>query len=409
MTCGLLVPLSLAAGEWPQFRGPGGQGHAETQSMPLSFGKTENVRWATDLPGTGWSSPVVLEGQVWMTTAVDNGKSLRVLGVDLETGKLLHNVEVFAPQIPVPINPTNSFASPTPVVEPGRVYVSFGAMGMACLSTQTGEVLWRNEELKIDHMEGPGSSPILFENLVILNCDGMDQQYVVALDTETGKPVWKTDRSAPFRDNPDHRKAYSTPLVIDVGGELQLVSIGADQVQGYDPRTGRELWQVRFRGFSCVPRPLYDGGLLYSVVDYGRPELLALRTGGRGDVTESHIAWKFNRQVPASPSPILVDGRIYMTSNKGVVSCIDGTTGDTVWQERLGGNYSASPVYAAGRLYFASQEGKIAVFEPGSEFRLLAENDLDEKIMASPAVVDGSLIVRTATKLYRFEGAKSTE
>jgi len=389
--------------DWRQFRGPDGQGEARADDLPLTWSETENVAWKTPVPGKGWSSPVVLNGQVWMTTALDGGKSLRAVCLDFDGGQILHNVEVFAPDNPVPINDKNSHASPTPVIEPGRVYVHFGAMGTACLSTKDGSIVWRTTNLVIDHKEGPGSSPILFEDLLIVNCDGQDQQYVTALDKRTGKPVWRTDRSAPFREKPDFRKAYSTPVVIEVNGERQLLSTGADQVQAYDVRTGRERWRVRYHGFSNVPVPLIDDGIVYLCTGYTAPELWAIRTDGEGDVTNTHVLWRFKRQVSANPSPVLVDGRIYLAGDRGVATCVDARSGELVWQERLGDNYTASPLYADGRIYFASEGGKVTVIEPGDRFRVVASNQLEGRIMASPAAVGRSLIVRTEQAVYRLQ------
>lgn len=401
--------LAASAATWPEFRGPTGQGHSDARRVPLEWSETKNVVWKTPIPGTGWSSPVVWGRQVWMTTALGEGRSLRAVGVDLDSGRVVHDVEVFTPREPAPINPKNSHASPTPAIESGRVYVHFGTMGTACLETESGRILWKNNELILDHKEGPGSSPILFEDLLIVNCDGMDVQYVVALKKDTGAVAWKTNRSAPLRDNPDFRKAYSTPLVIQVGGRPQLVSVGADQVNAYDPRTGEELWQVRVRGFSTVARPLFADGVIYVCSDYARPELWAIRADGRGNVTDTHVLWRFARQVPASPSPILVGGRIYMASNGGVATCLEARSGEQLWQERLGGNFSASPIHAGGYLYFANEEGLVTVVKPGDEFQVAASNQLDGRFLASPAVAGAALLLRTDTHLYRVEQRAAAE
>ena len=391
---------ALADADWRQFRGPNGQGRAETRGLPLTWSETENIAWKSPIPGKGWSSPVVLGNDIWITTALDGGKSLRAVCVDLDSGAMRHNVEVFTPTEPVSINEKNSHASPSPVIEPGRVYVHFGAMGTACLDAGSGRVLWRNHELVIDHKEGPGSSPILFEDLLIVNCDGQDKQYVVALDKRSGEIVWKTNRSAPFREQADFRKAYSTPIVIQVDGRRQLISAGADQVQSYDPRTGRELWRVRYQGFSNVPVPLFEDGMVYLCTGYTAPELWAIRANGTGDVTETHVVWKFKRQVPSNPSPVLWEGRIYLAGDRGVATCVDAKTGALVWQERLGDNYTASPICAENRIYFASEGGKVTVVEPGAKFRVLASNLLDGRMMATAAVAGNSLIFRTADHLY---------
>lgn len=400
--CAILCCQIAVAGDWPQFRGPTGQGIATDKGLPEEFGEEQNLLWKTEVPGRGWSSPVVMAGQVWMTSARDDGKSLRAVCVDLRKGSIVHDVEVFTPNDPLEVNAKNSHASPTPVLAPGRVYVHFGAMGTACLDSKTGRILWKTEELKIDHKEGPGSSPVLVDDLLVVNCDGRDLQYVAALDTRTGKLKWKTNRSAPLRNNIEFKKAYCTPLLVESNGRRQLVSPGADQVQGYDPVTGEELWRVRYIGFSNVPRPIFLDGTLFVVTGYMKPELWAIRPDGEGDVTKTHVLWTFTRQVPANPSVLGADGLIYSVSDLGVLVCLDALSGKPVWQERLGGNYWASPVLADGRLYFSSENGTITVLRAGRSFEKLAETKLDGSIFASPAVVDSTLLVRTDKALYRF-------
>lgn len=405
MLAALLVLAGASAGvagDWPQFRGPTGQGLSTEKGVPVEFGEDQNLLWKSPLPGRGWSSPVVLAGQVWLTAAENDGKSLRALCVDLKTGALVHNVEVFTPAEPLEVNAKNSHASPTPVLEPGRVYVHFGAMGTACLDTKTGDVLWKTEELKIDHKEGPGSSPILVDDLLVVHCDGRDLQYVAALDTRTGKLRWKTPRSAPTRDNIEFKKAYCTPLLVESNGRRQLVSPGPDQVQGYDPVTGEELWRIRYVGFSNVPRPVFMDGTLFISTGYMKPELWAIRPDGDGDVTRTHVLWTYTKQVPANPSPLAYDGLIYTVSDQGVLMCLDASTGKPVWQERLGGNFWASPVLAEGRLYFCGEDGAVSVVRAGRTFEREAKTKLDGSIFASPALVDATLLIRTDKALYRF-------
>jgi len=405
----LAGPVSkIVAADWTQFRGPGGQGHATATGLPVHFGEKQNVTWKTPIPGRGWSSPVILGNQIWMTTATQQGHSLRAVCVDRSSGRLLHNVEVFHPANPVSINARNSHASPTPVIEKGRVYVCFGRMGTACLSTRTGKVLWRNTELQLVHKEGPGSSPILFGNRLILDCDGKDVQYVVALDTQTGRIAWKTNRSAPLRTNLEFRKAYATPLVITAGGRPQVICPGPDQVNAYNPQTGRELWRVRYIGFSNVPRPLYADGVVYICTGYFRPSMLAIRIDGQGDVTDSRLLWRYRRSVPLVPSPILVSGRIYMVSDGGVATCLNARTGKQHWQRRLGGRYAASLIEAAGHIYFSADDGRVIVISATQKYRQLAVNRLDGRLMASPAVVGNALILRTDTHLYRIESPGRT-
>lgn len=402
----LLVCVTMTSGgdRWPQFRGPTGQGHADDVGLPLVWGEGTNIAWKTRLEGRGWSSPVIADGRIWMTTADEQGHSLRAVCVDQQTGSLLHNVEVFRLAQPESINPKNSYASPTAVLDDeGRVYVYFGTWGAACLQADSGAVVWRNRELRLEHKEGPGSSPILWGELLIFHCDGLDVQFVAALDRRSGRLVWKRDRLGAKDPNPDFRKAYSTPLVIEAAGREEMISVGADHTTAYDPATGEELWVVDYKGFSNVARPVHANGLVYISTSFARPALWAVRPGGRGNVTATHVAWKTDRQVSASASPLVVGERLYMVSNRGVATCRDAQTGREVWVERLGGNYSASPVYADGRIHFFSEEGKTTVIAAADRFEPLAENQLEGVIMASPAVARRALFLRTDTHLYRIE------
>jgi outer membrane protein assembly factor BamB len=392
-----------AADDWPQFRGPDGQGHAEAAGLPTKFSETEHVAWKTAVPGQGWSSPVIQGNEIWITTALDEGHDLRAICVDRQTGEIVHDVNVFQVARPPKVHATNGWASPTPIIEKGRVYVHFGTCGTACLETKTAKVLWRNDDLKLDHEVGPGSSPALFGNLLVLNCDGFDVRYVAALDMQAGKLAWKTDRSGVIDKEGTYKKAFSTPLVINVDGGWQAISPGAERVVSYDPLTGRELWFVRYDGFSNVPRPVYAHGLVYVCTGYSPPKLLAIRPDGQGDVTANHVAWEYTRQVPAKPSPLVVGDELYMVTESGVATCLDARTGEEVWSERLDGKISASPIFADGKMYFASEEGQVTVIRPGTQFEPLAVNQLDGRFMASPAVAGKALFLRTDTHLYRVE------
>lgn len=400
----LSANLASAGENWPQFRGPDGNGHADAAGVPLKWSETENVTWKTSIHGRGWSSPVVWEDQVWLTTASEDGKQALAVCLDRQTGKIVHDVKVLDVAEPEKIAKVNSYASPTPVIEAGRVYVHFGTYGTACLDTQTGNVLWTRRDLNCDHHMGPGSSPILFGKLLIFHADGSDVQYVVALDKTTGKTVWKTDRSVDYSGvHRFCRKAFCTPTVIQFDGRLQMISPCSKAIMAYDPNSGEELWRIRHGGWSIVPRPLFGHGLVYVVMDYDHPELWAIRPGGRGQTTDDHVAWRIRTGMPSTPSLLLIGELLYMVNDDGVASCVEAKTGQLVWKQRIGGNYSASPVHAAGRIYFFSQDSVTTVIRPGRRCEILAVNKLDEQQMASAAVSGKALFIRTKTDLYRIE------
>jgi outer membrane protein assembly factor BamB len=400
---GLLFRVS-ASENWPEFRGPSGEGTSDATGLPLTWSETEHVRWKTAIPGEGWSSPVIERNHVWMQTALDEGKSLRAVCVDAESGRILHDVEVFYIANPERKHAFNSFASPTPAIENGRVYISYGMYGVACIEAATGKILWKNTELKHDHdKNGPGSSPILYKNLIILNCDGTELRFVAAIDKKTGRTAWKTDRSNVINKAGEFKKAYQTPLIIRVHGRDQLVSMGAFRVSGYEPLTGKEIWWVDIPGFSNVPRPVFGQGLVYISTGFGKPELWAIRPDGYGDVTKTHVAWKVMKQAPAKPSPLLVGEQFYMISDNGIATCLDAKSGKEIWAERIPGAYSASPIYADGRIFALNEQGQTIVLQPGPKFQVVATNALENGFMSSPAVAGKAFYLRTKTHLYRIE------
>ena len=392
-----LIAFTVHAEDWPEFRGPTGQGHSAERGLPLEWSESRNVIWKTPVPGLGWSTPVVAGGRVWVTTAVrERGSaSLRVLAFDVQTGVPIINVEAFRLGNAALTNAKNSHASPTPVIDGDRIYVHFGADGTAALTT-SGEIVWKARFPYVTQ-HGNGGSPVVFDDLLIFSCDGWDAAFVIALDKRTGKVRWKTQRRSPSD------QAYTTPLVIRVGERDQVVSIGAYRAAAYDPRSGKEIWRVAYAdGFSNVPRPVYGHGLVYIATGFQQPSLLAVRADGTGDITKTHTAWTLQRGAPLTPSPLLVGDELFVVSDIGVASALDAKTGASHWVRRIGGNYSASPVFADGRIYFLSEEGLATVIAPGTEFRVLARNQLDAATLASMAISDSSIFIRSNTHLYRL-------
>jgi outer membrane protein assembly factor BamB len=418
-----------AAEDWPQFRGPSGDGHSTAANLPATWSETENIVWKTPVEGKGWSSPVLADGVVWLTSAVvtpvDEATrekirreklannpvanqmdivgpvKLFVVGIDVATGKQVDRIELFDVAEPDPIHSLNSYASPSPIVRDGKLFCHFGKFGTACVDLASRKIVWKRN-LVIDHSVGPGSSPVLWEDKLIIPCDGTDEQYVIALNAATGEAAWKAQRPPLEGSKGDMHKAFSTPLVVTQNGKTQVIAPGAQWFVAYDPVSGDELWRFRHgSGFSNVPRPVVRGDVAYLCTGFMVPELCAVRTSGEQDVTDSHLAWRHKRQVPSMTSPIVVGDEVYFVSDQGVLSCLDASSGELLWQKRLTGNFSASPLFADGKLYFCSREGATTVLRPGKEYNELAINQLDGQLMASPAAIDGALLLRSDTHLYR--------
>jgi outer membrane protein assembly factor BamB len=401
----VLLPTVVAAEEnWPQFRGPHGDGHTDATGLAVHWGETENVLWKTPIHGKGWSSPVVWGDQVWLATARPDGKELYGVCVDRHSGRVVHDLLIFTSEKPAFCHPFNSYASPTPVIEEGRVYLHFGSAGTACVDTASGKTLWTRRDFPCDHWRGPGSSPVLFRDLLILTFDGYDHEYLVALDKRTGATVWRKDRNIAYgTDNGDVKKAYATPTIIEVAGKPQLVSPSAGATMAYDPSTGAEIWRVHHGGMNVAQPPLFGNGLLYLCTGDGGFRLYALRPDGHGDVTESHVVWKHSKNVPSRCGPLLVGDLLFFNHEQGAVTCLDAITGKEVWTQRLKSRFSSSPLSAEGRLYFFSEDGPAYVVGAGRAWKPLATNTLDDGFMASPAVAGRSLFLRTKTNLYCIE------
>lgn len=435
VTVALLSAVSMsgrAAAEvlpsWSQWRGPAGQGHAPAaKDLPRAWSESENVAWKTPVEGKGWSSPVLERDRLWLTTAVEtplsetekaqrlanveNSSSLQVSGpvslravcLDATSGKVLHDIELFRQSQPDPIHSLNSYASPSPILDGGRLYCHFGTNGTAAVDAATGAILWKHSLQTIKHENGAGGTPVLFENRLIFDCDGSDQQYIVALDTATGEVAWKTERSGERNPEPQLKKAYGSPIVTEVDGRAVLLSTGADWLYAYDPTDGRELWKQAYGvlGFSIVPRPIVGHGMAFISTSFMQPELLAVKLP-IGDALPE-IAWRVKKSVPNIPSPILVGDEIVMVSDKGVATCLDADSGDVRFSERLGGNFCSSPLYADGRIWVGNREGQTFILTPGKEFHVEATNQLDGEIMATPIAVGPALFLRTDKAVYRIE------
>jgi outer membrane protein assembly factor BamB len=423
-TCALTI-LALAAtiptqADWPEFRGPTRDGYSDAKNLPMTWSTTNNIVWKTSIHDVaseaGFSTPVVLGDQIWLTTATREGNDFFVLCFNAKTGAIEFEKKLFHCEDPEPQgNAVNTYATPTCAIEPGRVYVHFGTYGTACLDTTTHETLWKREDIHCRHYRGPSSSVILFENLLILSLDGVDVQYMTALDKATGKTVWKTNRSAAWNDlnstdamvrDGDRHKAHSTPIVATINGKAVLLSAGAEAAYAYDARTGEELWKIHFSGWSAAPCPVYANGIAYFTTGYSTKttELMAVKTDGKGDVTDTHMAWRFSKAVPMMPTPIIVDNLLYVLSDKGTLTCMEPATGVEVWHTNLPGDYAASPFCADGRLYYFNQQGKSIIIKPGREFQPLATNVLSSGLMASPAVSGKAIFLRTKNEeLLRIE------
>jgi outer membrane protein assembly factor BamB len=406
---------------WNQFRGPGGDGRSLAMDLPVEFSETKNVRWKTVIHGKGYSSPVVWGNQVWLTTAREDGRELFALCVDLKSGKIIHDIKVFGVAKPQSAySYLNSHATPTPVIEAGRIYVHFGSYGTACLDTTNGKKLWERRDFHCDHRVRPGSSPIVDQELLFVAFDGVDKQFFVALDKKTGKTRWVRDRNVKSdwdatlrargidprdvkKKKPgDNKKSYATAKLIELDGRRQLIAPAAEATISYDPVTGKELWRVHhLGGFNVACRPLFEHGLVYLFTSGLTGHFLAVRPTGSGDVTDTHVAWSTTRSTPHIPSPIIVDDLMFTVTEKGgIARCLEARTGEEIWRKRVGGSHWASPLFADGKIYFFSKEGRISVISAEREFQLVAENRLDASFIASPAVAGKALILRSEKHLY---------
>ncbi len=420
--------LADTVATWPQWRGPTGMGIAEGSGYPTTWSENENIQWHTALPGRGWSSPLIQGNHVWLTTALETPASpetraarlkentgdqpltllekveLRALCLDRTTGAILHDVLLLSVPDPQWVHQLNSYASPSPFIHGDHLYAHFGALGTACLHLPTAKVIWKNTELTVMHENGPGSSPIVWKDLLIFHMDGSDHQFIAALHLKDGSLAWKTPRSGKMHANAQQKKSYGTPLLVTIGQTEMLLSPASDWLYAYDA-TGRELWKHPYGilGFSLTPRPVLLGDVLYMSTGFMRAELLALKLLPQGP---PQLLWKATKSVPTMPSPLAFKNCVYIVSDNGILTCLDASTGQEHYRERLGGEFSASPTMAAGHLYLGNRQGTTYVIAAGPEFRLIAKNELPGAIMASTAAIESTLYIRTETGLFAIAQGK---
>ena len=407
------VPVALQGAEgWTEFRGPQGNGISPAAKLPLQWGNRKNVAWKQTIPGEGWSSPVVDDGRVYLTSAVPKAGSvytLKLFVLSEDSGAVLNTVDVFDDDgsIPGRVHRKNRRASPTPVIRGDRIYVHFGHQGTACID-KAGKILWKTRKVRYAPVHGNGGSPLLLEDRLIFSCDGRQDPFIVCLDANTGKEMWRKSRP----ETTANRFSFTTPIAIEVDGKTQVISPGSGSVCAYDPADGTEIWRVMYGdGYSVIPRPLYAHGLVYVCTGYGTPNLLAIQPTGKGDVTNTHVKWQYRRGVPHTPSLLIVGNELYMVSDRGMASCLDARTGKRHWQQRLPtqslpdeqkDGFSASPVYASGKIYFQSENGVGTVVEAARQFRQLAVNRIGERTLASYAISRDAFLIRSANHLYRI-------
>jgi outer membrane protein assembly factor BamB len=409
-----------------QWRGTEGQGHSSATRLPAKWDEHSGIAWKANIPGRGWSSPVIQGPKIWITTAIETAADptqtqerlktntgdqpltvldrveFRAIGIERATGMVVHDLPLFDKEKPQWVHALNSYASPSPVLDHGKLFCHFGANGTACLDTETGKTDWVNNDVEVMHENGPGGSPIVIGDAVVFHMDGSDRQFIVALNRKDGKVLWKTNRSGEMQSNGQMRKSYGTPLAMAIGGRVQIVSPATDWLYGYDPVTGTELWKVPYGelGFSLTPRPVIGNDHIFMATGFGRPQILAIRLENG---IPANIAWRYKRGAPTMPSPILIEDKLYFVSDNGIFTCLNATNGEELYRERLGGNFSSSPIFADGKIFVGNREGSVFVISPDEKFNLLAENKLSGAILATPAAVDHALYIRTDQGLYCIE------
>ena len=391
--------ISVKGNSWPQFRGPTGQGHVIGESkLPLKWNSGEGVTWQTYLNGKAWSSPICVDDQLLLSNAIqkDGLLQLEIISISFKSGQIQWRKKLFEYENLPRIHKKNSFASPTPFYDEGRVFVHFGNLGTACLGLDGG-LIWK-QKLDYSPVHGSGASPVVFKDLLLLSADGAEDPCLYALDKLTGTIKWKAPRDSNAKKN----FSFCTPTVIEEMGKILIISPASDYVFAYD-YNGKQIWKFNYpNGYSVVPRPVYDNGIIYVSSGYDSPTLYAIRSSGLGDITKSHLVWETRKGVPRNSSFLVVNGMLFMAADNGVVSCLDALNGQIYWMERVAGSCSASLLLANGRIYLCDESGKTFIFKAQKEYSLIATNDLGERMLASPVAYQGSLLLRTEKGIWRI-------
>jgi outer membrane protein assembly factor BamB len=396
---------------WTQFRGSQLDGIATVNNAPVKWTADSNITWKTEIHGRGWSSPVVFGDQIWVTTATEDGYELSAVCVDYNTGKIIHDIKVFEPDTVYGKHAINSYATPTPCIENEFVYVHFGTYGTACIKTKDGSIVWKRTDLSCNHIQGPGSSPVLYKNLLILHIEGIDVQYIIALDKTNGQTVWKAERRQELYEplEPIGRKAYITPLIVNVKGRDLLISNGSAVCSAYDPETGKEIWWIVWGEDSTIAMPVSEDGTVYFYTSFVVPsegenyaELMAVNPDGEGDIAENNILWRMKAPVLQLSTPVIRDGLIYTIDSENNLMCIDAKTGEIIYSDKLKSKHNSSPIYAHGNIYFCSTRGETIIIKEGRRYEKVAVNKLDGEIWSTPAILRNSILIRTSKYLYRL-------
>ena len=396
---------------WTHFRGSDLSGISDMEKAPLKWGDETDFKWKTTIHGKGWSSPVVFGNQIWITTATEDGSELYAVCVDFTSGKIIYDIKVFTPSDVSGKHTLNTYATPTPCIEKGFLYVHYGSLGTACINTSNGSLVWKRTDLRCNHIQGPASSPVLYKNLLILHYEGTDVRFITALDKQTGETVWKTDRPAePYKKLPEiGAKAYVTPLIMNVKGSDMLISNGSAVCIAYNPENGNEIWRIVRGAESTIAMPFSEKGIVYYYTGFmvdkdgsNFSELLAVNPDGKGDITETNILWRKRTPQLQLLTPVIKDGLIYTVDSENNMLCIDASTGKDIWKTKKRANFNASPVYAAGKVYFFSVKGESDIIRSGRKLEIVAQNNIKDQIWATPAFLRNSIIMRTDKYLCRI-------